>query len=437
MTPYSGARMATLLKRLWPLERTLVSDGYDTALRMIAEEYPVRTAAFPSGSDAWTWTIPEKWTRHAAYVETLDGRRIIDSAKHSLHCMDYSLSIDRVVDREELLAHVYCHPRLAHAVPYVFKYYERDWGLCCDQQTRASLTEPQYRVKIDTTFSEGSLKVGEWWLPGETDEVFVLQAHLCHPYLANDDLSGVVVALEVMRRLSERTNRQYTYLLLLVPETIGTVAWLSRNEAEIPRIRGGIFLEMLGMASPHGLARSYSGDTQVDRCCEVVLAARDPQSYVRPFAEIIKNDELEFNSPGLRIPMVSLSRSLPPEHPEFPFAEYHSHLDSPDIIVPESLAESAALAEAMVTAWDRNRYARARFKGQVFCSKYGLFPREFSQQVALIKVLYEIDGLHSVADICAKHRLAFGDVADTIDRFAARGLVDLSTRPMSPAAGHA
>ncbi len=419
--------MRKLLERLWPLERSLVSDGYDEAIRLIAAEHPLKVAAYPSGTECWTWFVPEKWTCREAYVETLAGRRIIDYADHPLHCVDYSLPIDRVVDRDELLQHLHVHPRNPEAIPYVFKFYERDWGLCCTRNTRdAKFTEPTYRVRIDTVFEPGSLKVGEWWIPGATDEVFVLAAHLCHPHLANDDLAGVVVGLEVMKRLAQASGNQHTFLLLLVPETIGTIAWLSHNEEVIPRIKGGLFLEMLGSDSPHGLARSYQGDTQLDRVCEYVLARRDPQAYVRNYAEIVRNDELEFNSPLLRIPMLSLSRSLPPEAADFPYPEYHTHLDSPDIVHEHRLRESADLVEEMVRAYDRNVYAKARFKGQVFCTRYGLFPKELGQQRALIHVLSEVDGLHSTIDICRKHALDFDDVDTILRRFAEQDLIALA-----------
>lgn len=426
----SGPSMISLLERLYPLKRSLVSDGYDEALRNIASEFPIEVASFPSGTECWTWIVPEKWTCHEAWIETLDGRRIVDYAAHPLHVVDYSLPIDRVVSRVELLAHLHVHPRNPDAIPYVFKFYERDWGFCCTQRTRDTLLEAEYRVRIASEFSRGALKVGEWWVPGRSDRIFVLAAHLCHPGIANDDLSGVVVGLDVMKRLAALEDREYTYLLLLVPETIGSIAWLSHHEELTGRMQGGLFLEMLGLDFPHGLARSYAGDTQVDRCCEYILGRRDAAGYVRNYAEIVRNDELEFNGPLLRIPMLSLTRSLPQEHRDFPYPEYHTHLDSPAIVRAARLAESSDLAFEMALTHDRNRYARARFKGQLFCSRYGLFPKETAQQVALIKLLYEVDGLHSTIDICRKHALDFDDVDAIVRRFVDNDLIEVSTRPI-------
>ena len=187
--------MLELLKRLWPLKRSLVSDGYDEAIRIIDREYNIEVSAYPSGTECWTWFIPEKWTCYEAYLETLEGKRLIDYKDHPLHCMDYSLPVDKVVDRAELFNHLYSHERNPDAIPYRFKYYEKDWGLCCTKKVKDNLNEDKYRVVITTEFSKGELKVGQLWLPGKTDNIFVIMAHLCHPFMANDDLSGVVVGL--------------------------------------------------------------------------------------------------------------------------------------------------------------------------------------------------------------------------------------------------
>ena len=156
---------------------------------------------YPTGTPVWTWRVPEKWTCEEAYLETLDGRRLLDYADHPLHVVSYSLPFEGVVSREELLAHLHVHPRLPEAIPFVFKYYERDWGLCASQTLRDSLTEPEYRVVIRTRFEPGTLKVGEILIPGETEETFVLAAHLCHPHMVNDDLTGVAVLMGVAEAL--------------------------------------------------------------------------------------------------------------------------------------------------------------------------------------------------------------------------------------------
>ncbi len=194
-------QMIDLINELWFLPRNLVSDGFDQALYRLAAEVPMTVHEYPNGETCWTWKIPEKWSCQEAILETLDGQRLIDASLHPLHVVAYSLPYEGTVSRAELLQHLHTHRRLPEAIPFVFKYYERDWGLCCSQELRDSLHDETYRVKIQTTFEPGTLKVGEVIIPGETDECFVLVAHLCHPAMVNDDLSGVVVGLDVARTL--------------------------------------------------------------------------------------------------------------------------------------------------------------------------------------------------------------------------------------------
>ncbi|HET7565283.1 MAG TPA: DUF4910 domain-containing protein, partial [Gemmatimonadaceae bacterium] len=278
-----NASMAQMIDALWRLPRDLVSDGYDAALNALATQLPMTIHEYPTGTESWSWIVPEKWTCHEAYLETLDGRRLFSYAEHPLHVVSYSLPFEGEVTREELFKHLHVHHQLADAVPFIFKYYERDWGLCCTRAMRETLTDERYRVVIRTSSSYGTLKVGEVVVPGRTDDSIVLCAHLCHPAMVNDDLSGVVVGVDVMRALlSERRDLRYTYRFLIVPETIGSVTWLSHHEELIPRMKGGLFLEMLGAEQPHSLQRSIMGDTELDECFTLALEAHDPYGWAAP-----------------------------------------------------------------------------------------------------------------------------------------------------------
>ncbi|HWQ84627.1 MAG TPA: DUF4910 domain-containing protein, partial [Anaerolineales bacterium] len=320
--------MLELINELWFLPRELVSDGFDEALFRLAQEIPMQIHRYPSGEQSWTWRIPEKWTCQEAYLETMDGQRLIDYADHPLHVISYSLPFEGVVSSEELLKHLHVHPRLPEAIPFVFKYYERDWGLCCSQALRASLQDTHYRVVIRTTFEPGELKVGEVIIHGQSSQTVMLVAHLCHPAMVNDDLTGVVVGLEVARELLRQVSAgkkpYYTYRLLILPETIGSVAYLSHHEHLIPDMAAGLFLEMLGNDSPHALQHSFQSQSQIDKCLSTTLPGLDPQSYTGAYRSVINNDERQFNAPGVRVPMLSLSRVESPESPTRPYREYHS-----------------------------------------------------------------------------------------------------------------
>ena len=430
--------MLDLINELWYLPRELVSDGFDQALMRLAQEIPMKIHQYPSGEQCWTWRIPEKWTCDEAYLETLDGKRLIDYADHPLHVVSYSLPFEGVVGRDELLEHLYVHPRLPDAIPFVFKYYERDWGLCCPQTLRDQLNDEQYRVVIRTRFEPGELKIGEVVIPGQSPQTFMLVAHLCHPAMVNDDLTGVVVGVDVakalLRQAQEGNKPYYTYRLLILPETIGSVAYLSHHEHLIPDMAGGIFLEMLGNDSPHALQHSFQPHSQADRCLSVSLQSIDPQSYTGAYRSVINNDERQFNAPGVRVPMLSLSRVEHPESPTRPYREYHSSADTPAIVSQERLEASRDLILGLINAWEQNQFVVNRFKGEVFCSGYGIWVDYRTNPEGhrrLFDIMERCDGEHTVADIATELQISFQAVWEVVQMLEDKELIRLSRTPVS------
>ncbi len=348
------ASMGQIIDRLWSLRRDLVSDGYDAALSAIGTQLPMTVHEFPSGTECGTWLVPEKWTCHEAYLETMDGRRLFSCADHPLHVVSYSQPFEGAVTRDELFRHLHVLPRRPEAIPYVLEFSERDWGLCCSQRQKESIRDESYRVVIRTSFRYGTLKIGEVIAPGETDETFVLCAHLDHPAMVNDGVSGVAVGVDVMRRILGRGRRRYTYRFLILPETIGSVAWLSRHADLVARVKGGLFLEMLGLDNPHALQHSFDGRTEIDRLSRFILKARDPLGWTGEFSSVLGNAGHGFDAPGVGFPMLSLSRVLPTSSPDWPYPEHHSSLDNPSVCSPTRLVESRDLILAMVDALEDN-----------------------------------------------------------------------------------
>lgn len=427
------AIMLELINELWFLRRELVSDDFDKALYRLAAEVPMTIHEIPSGERCWTWVVPEKWICEEAYLETLDGRRLVDFKDHPLHVISYSLPYEGLVNRDELLQHLHVHPRLPDAIPFVFKYYQRDWGLCMSQTLRDTLTDAAYKVVIRTRFEPGLLKVGEIVVPGQSDETFVLVSHLCHPAMVNDDLTGVVVSLEAARSLLAGPRPYYTYRFLVLPETIGSVAYLSRHEDLIPSMVGGLFLEMLGNASPHSLQGSMQPGSQPDRVFGAALRDLDPHASTGVYRSVINNDERQFNAPGVRVPMLSISRVEPAGSPTRPYPEYHSSLDTPQIITAERLQESLRVVLGLLDAWERNAYAVNQFKGEIFCSGYGIWvdyrvnPEGHRR---LFEIMERCDGEHTVADIAAELGISFSTSWSVVSQLADKGLVTFSREPV-------
>jgi len=423
-----NATMEGLISALWRLPRDIVSDGYDAALRALSTQVPMAIHEYPTGTECWTWLVPEKWTCHEAFLETTDGRRLFSYEDSPLHVVSYSLPINREVSREELFEHLHVHQGLPDAIPFVFKYYERDWGLCCSQRLKDSLRDDRYRVVIRSDFSYGTLKVGEVIVPGKSSETFVLCAHLCHPAMVNDDLSGVVVGLMVMKELLKRPTQRYTYRFLILPETIGSVAYLSHQEELIPKMTGGLFLEMLGLENPHALQLSFAGDTEVDRCLSQVLKESDPLGWTGPFRTVVGNDERQFNAPGVRVPMLSLSRVMQGKSGSWPYyPEYHSSQDTPELASPARLAESRDLILKMIDAVEGNRVPVNRFQGEIFCSRYGLNIDAYANPEgnrALFDIIFLIDGTSSVAEIARICKVSIESAHRVVEELCQLGLVE-------------
>jgi aminopeptidase-like protein len=427
--------MMELINELWFLPRHLISEGYDRALVRLSKEVPLTIHEVPSGTKVWTWTVPEAWSCSEAYLETLNGNRLIDAADHPLHVVSYSLPFEGEISRDELLLHLHVHPHLPEAIPYVFKYYQRDWGLCASQKLRDSLKDNRYRVVIRSEFKPGTLKIGEIVVPGEVDDCFVVAAHLDHPAMVNDDLTGVVAGLEAARQLLAGPKPYFTYRFLFFPETLGSIAYLSQHEDLIPKMHGGLFLEMLGNDAPHALQTSFQKDSPSDHTLVTALRGLEPNVYVGGFRAIIDNDERQFNAPGVRVPMLSLSRVVNPHLPESrfrPYPEYHSSLDTPEIISSDRLEESVQTTLALLSAFDRNRFIVNHFNGEIFASGYDLWVDYTTDAVGhrrRFEIMDRCDGTRRSADIALELGLSFQDVWTVIEKLLEKKLVSLSPTP--------
>ncbi len=422
-----AASMGEMISALWRLPRDIISDGYDVALEALATQVPMAVHEYPTGTECLTWLIPEKWTCRDARLETIDGRVLFSYRDHPLHCVSYSLPFDGIVTREELFQHLHTHPRLDNAIPFIFKYYERDWGLCCSKDLKNSLTEEGYRVVIDSEFRFGTLKVGECIVRGVSDQTFVLCAHLCHPAMVNDDLSGVVVGIQVMQEMLKRPKPRYTYRFIILPETIGSVAYLSDHLQLVPKMVGGLFLEMLGLDNPHALQLSFNGNTEMDRCLSAVLTSSSPDAWIGAFRTVVGNDERQFNAPGIRVPMLSLSRVLRDRSGGWPYyPEYHSSHDTPELAQESQLAESRDLVLRMIDAIETNEIPVNLFQGEVFCSRYGLHIDAYSNlegNRALFDILFLVDGTRSVTEIARLCGGTVETVRSVLEELRAHGLI--------------
>jgi aminopeptidase-like protein len=432
--------MMELLRWLWMKNRSLVTDEMDQCMEHLRGLLPEMVVhEYPSGSAAWTWEVPPRWVVRDAWIETLDGERVLSFSEHPLSLVSYSEPCDGVVPRDELMRHLHSVPERPDAFPFVFKYYQRDWGMCIPHARKLRMTDEAYRVRIDTAFEPGTLKVGEVVVPGRTDESIVLISNVCHPGQVNDSITGAVVAASIAERL-RGTQPHYTHRILFLPETIGSLCWLSRDEALIPRIRCALFSEMLGGRGEHVVTHSYPGTDRIDRVAvHVMRQAGEPFREAR-FREVAPSDEKVFNGPGVGIPTINITRS------PYPYPEYHTSDDDPSIIHGDRLEDSCGRIVEILEVLDSDFVPVRRFRGPAFLSRYGLWVdwrENWNLSMALDLVMLMMDGERSVFDITEAIYTEYGvdvayrEVRDFVVRMAEQGLVECTPDPLAGEQGQA
>jgi aminopeptidase-like protein len=332
--------MLDLAARLYPICRSITGDGLRATLRIIGEHIPLAFTEVPTGTAAFDWTIPNEWNLRRATLTSPDGSVIADTNVRTLHVVNYSAPMHATLPLDELLPHVHSLPDKPDAIPYRTSYYAPTWGFCVSDRVKRSLTPGDYRVEIDTTLQPGSLTYAECVIPGELPHAVHFGIHCCHPSLANDNLSGIVIATMLARELASRRKR-YTYRFLFNPGTVGAIAWLSRNVENAKRIRHGLVLSCLGDAGIVNYKRSRQGDAAIDRIATRVLANRPHQ--VNDFSPY-GYDERQYCSPGFDLPVGVLMRT-----PNGKYPEYHTSDDNLSLLREASLVDSLNVLREMVS----------------------------------------------------------------------------------------
>jgi aminopeptidase-like protein len=418
-----GERLYAHVRSLFPLCRSITGEGLRATLRYIAEHIPLVMREVPSGTRVLDWEIPDEWNIRDAAVCRLNGERLIDFRNNNLHVLQYSMPVDQVVSRAELEEHLYSLPNQPTLIPYRTAYYARNWGFCLSQLDRLALTDASYRVVIDSTLQPGSLSYGEYLLPGESSAEVLFSVHCCHPSLANDNLSAIAVAIELVRILAEKPRR-LSYRFLFAPGTIGAITWLHFNRDGAARVKYGLVLSCLGDAAPPSYKCSRHGDTRIDRYVRAVLRNEGHAGRVMPF-EPMGYDERQYCSPGFDLAVGCLMRS-----PNGTFAEYHTSADDLSFVRPEALADSLQVLQRIVTMIEEDGvWRRSSPDGEPQLGRRGLYPAigggdaDFDL-ATLLWVLNLADGRHSLLDVAERSGKRFESVVAAAGTLAAAGLLE-------------
>ncbi len=338
--------MYDLIKKLYPICRSITGGGVRDTLKIIGAEIPVKIKEVKSGTQVFDWVVPREWNIKDAYIENSKGERIVDFKNNNLYVVNYSVPVRKTVSLKELKEHLFSLPDHPDWIPYRTTYYDEEWGFCLSHSQLLDLKDEQYEVVIDSSLEKGSLTYGELLIKGALTDEVIISTHICHPSMCNDNLSGIAVATYLAKYLSQMKNR-YSYRFLFIPGTIGSITWLALNEKKTIKIKHGLVLTGLGDSGSITYKKSRRGNAEIDRATEYVLNNSEDSYSIIDFSPF-GYDERQYCSPGFNLPVGTFMRS---PHGKYP--EYHTSADNLEFIKSEKLNDSLQKIKSIIRDFRR------------------------------------------------------------------------------------
>jgi aminopeptidase-like protein len=423
-TSDAGNAMYELVTELFPICRSITGDGVRESLAILNRHIPLAIHEVPSGTRVFDWTVPKEWNVRAAYIKDQTGKTVVDFKNSNLHVLNYSTPVNTRISLQELKKHLYTAPEHPDWIPYRTSYYNEKWGFCLSHNQLLELSEGEYEACIDASLENGHLTYGEYYLKGKTDAEVLISAHICHPSLANDNLSGVALAVFLAKSLSG-LSLKYSYRFLFGPGTIGPITWLSVNEAQTSNVKHGLVLTCLGDPGKFTYKKTRRGDAEIDRAVIQVLRDGRDRFQICEFSPY-GYDERQFCSPGFNLPVGCLMRT---PHAQFP--EYHTSADDLSLVQPEFLADSFLKCWTVFQLLEQNAtYLNLNPKCEPQLGKRGLYGEIGGQtdgklrELAMLWVLNLSDGIHSLLDIAEKSAMEFSTIRNAADALVKHNLLE-------------
>lgn len=421
-----GLEMHQLCKKLFPICRSITGDGFRESLAIIKNDVQLDGLEFfevPTGTQCFDWEVPKEWNILDAYIITPDGQKICDFKVSNLHVVGYSIPVDQEMSLETLQNHLYSLPNQPDAIPYITSYYQERWGFCITQDEREKLKPGTYKVYIDSELKAGSLTYGELIIPGETEEEVFLSSYLCHPSMANNELSGPVVTAFLAKWLLSLPSRRYTYRIIIIPETIGSITYLSRHHQAMKKnIIAGFNISCVGDDRAYSYLPSRTGDTLADQVAKHVLTHLHPNYVSYSFLDR-GSDERQYCSIGIDLPVCSIMRTKYGCYPE-----YHTSLDDLDLVTAAGLSGSYEVLKKSIQCLEVSETVAMTVMCEPQLGKRGLYPtigtKEGGATVQnMMNFLAYCDGVSSSIEIAEKINTPLWELEDTINQLKAENIL--------------
>lgn len=416
MTKNTGEEMHKLCRRLFPICRSLTGAGVRQTLEIISEYLPeLEIFNIPSGEKCFDWEVPDEWNIRDAYIIAPNGEKIVDFRQSNLHVVGYSVPVNVTISLDELQNHLYSLPEQPDAIPYVTSYYKKRWGFCLTENQRKNLAPGNYTVVIDSELKPGNLTYGELILKGESEKEIFLSTYICHPSMANNELSGPAVTTFIARWLDSLPNRKYTYRIVFIPETIGSIVYLSRNLESLKKnVFAGYVLTCIGDERAYSYLPSRAENTPADKVAIHVLKNLHPD-FVRYSFLHRGSDERQYCSPNVDLPIASVMRTKYGEYPE-----YHTSLDDLNLVTPDGLSGGFEVVQKCLECFERDEKLRVTVCCEPQLGKRGLYPtlgttENKKKTENLMNLLAYADGTLTLMEIAEKINVPMWDLFEYVE----------------------
>ncbi len=420
--------MIEFAKKLWPINRSLTGSGVALTLSLIQQKLPIKILNFNSGKKVFDWQIPKVWNLKEAWVKNKNNKKIIDFRSNNLHIVGYSQSVDKIISLNELKKKIYTLKNQPDAIPYVTSYYKKDWGFCLQYNKFKELKDNEYHVYINSSFRKGKLKIGELLIKGETKKEVLISTYICHPSMANNEISGIVVSTKLAQWIKKK-RRKFSYRFLFLPETIGSIAYLSKNYKYLKKnIVAGYVLTCIGDNRNYSMLESKQKNSLSDIVAKKILKKKNGKIYNWSSRG---SDERQYCSPGIDLPVASLMRTKYGEYPE-----YHTSLDQiGNVVTARGLSGGFEFVKEVIETLEKQMFPKSKTLCEPFLSKKKIYPtlsKKGSVSTSLSKKLEYLshcDGKKSFVEISYNLNLKSKETKKIIQFLRRNNLIKLNKFP--------